>query len=250
MKRTLSISWRKFRHDSLDSTNLEAHRLIANGFAGKGLVVADEQTAGYGRHSRVWESARGKGLWASFILPAPVPAEILAQSSLVLGVAVREAVQEACGLALANKWPNDLLHDGRKCCGLLAEADFGGGTPMLILGAGINVDHSADDFPCELRRTAVSLRSITGTSVDRAALLSSLADAIDAWIGTWQGCGFAPVREAWLAGNCTTGREVVLPAGYTGERGTAIGLGDNGGLLVRTPDGALVTMDSGEILFT
>lgn len=242
--------WNVIRHDVVDSTNLEAHRLVARGgCAGPTAIVSERQTAGYGRHDRVWESAAGKGLWASFVLPAAVPAECLAQASLVLGVAAREAIADACGVELANKWPNDLLHNGRKCCGLLCEAAFDGPVPTLILGTGINVNHRREDFSGAIGSIATSIREVSGREHDREALLAALVASIGHWFARWERRGFAPVREAWLAGSCTMGREVALPSGYGASRGIAVDIDAFGRLVVRTPAGAAVAVDSGEILF-
>ena len=245
--------WSVSFHARLDSTNLEAQRRLAAGEAGKLLILAESQTDGQCRHDRLWESPPGKGLWASFILPVSAPLEILPQSTLVLAVAVREGIEQATGVRLGVKWPNDLLGNGRKCCGLLVETAgepaSGRATP-LILGAGVNCNQTVDDFPPYLREAATSLSLLAGgKTFGRAGLLASVARAIDVWFGRWEREGFSPVREAWLARNCTLGRTVVLPGGYGHALATARDLDLSGALLAEAEDGAPLRLDSGEIRF-
>ena len=247
--------WIVTRRNTLDSTQAEARRRCAAGLSAKTAILADCQTAGRGRGNRAWESAAGKGLWLSLILPVAAPLETLAQSTLVLAAAVREAAERASGVDLRIKWPNDLLHDGRKCCGLLAEADAqanmrapGMPAPVsLILGIGLNVNHLEDDFPESLRQTATSLRIVSGQECSRERILRHVLRSADRWFGLWTKKGFEPVRAAWLAANCTLGKRIVLPCGYGYAQGTARDLAPDGALVVLADDGALVRVDAGEI---
>ena len=246
--------WALEHHAIIDSTNVEAHRRIASDLTVKTVIWADRQTAGCGRHSRVWESAATKGLWASLVLPVSLPLEILPQSTLVLAVAVREAVANCCGIALQIKWPNDLLHEGRKCCGLLVESAFfpqdasvPPDTVPLILGAGLNINHLYHDFPSALRDTATSLRLISDREHSPEAILRTLLASVDHWFGLWASWGFAPVREAWLGGNCTLGKRITLPEGFGHAYGTAHDLAPDGALVALADNGDSVRIDAGEI---
>lgn len=244
-------------HPTLDSTNLEAKRRIAAGHSGKLLIVAESQTNGQCRHDRLWESPPGKGIWASFIVPVSVPLGSLPQSTLVLAVAVREGIREAAQVSLKAKWPNDLLGLRRKCCGLLVETALEAGmgdAPVravpLILGAGINCNHAADDFPPYLHGVATSLAMLAGGKpFSRAAVLLAVARSIDRWFSVWQNQGFSPVRAAWLAHNCTIGETVLLPEGYGHSRATAQDMDPSGALVALTDSGESIRIDSGEILF-
>ncbi|MCC8193286.1 MAG: biotin--[acetyl-CoA-carboxylase] ligase [Deltaproteobacteria bacterium] len=239
-------------HTRLDSTNLQAKRRIEEGRAGKLAVIAESQTNGQCRHDRLWESPTGKGIWASFILPVTVPLETLPQSTLVLAVAVREAVLTASGVSLRIKWPNDLLGNGKKCCGLLVEtaiADHRAPAIPLVLGVGINANQDEADFPPYLRSAATSLALLSGGSVSRAAVLTAVAAGIDRWFARWREQGFAPVREAWLACNGTLGNAIILPDGYGRRHAVAFDLDPSGALLAVTDDGERLRVDSGEIGF-
>lgn len=245
--------WPAIYHPSLDSTNLEAKRRIANGETRKLLIIADSQTNGQCRHDRLWESPPGKGVWASFVQPVAAPFEALPQSTLTLAVAVRQGIENATGISLRVKWPNDLLGDGQKCCGLLAETIPGAkaGRPVpLVLGVGINCNHAVNDFPSHLQGLAASLSILAGGTVfDRATVLVSVARSITRWFGLWEKQGFEPVREAWLAHNCTVGKTLSLPDGYGYTRAVAEDIDATGALMAVAEDGVRLRIDSGEILF-
>jgi BirA family biotin operon repressor/biotin-[acetyl-CoA-carboxylase] ligase len=245
--------WALHRHETLDSTSSEGLRLLARGFPGKTAVLAERQTLGRGCGDKVWESAGPQGLWASLLLTAAVPWERLAPAAMILGLAVREAVELCCGIRLRTKWPNDLMADDwRKCCGLLVEAGVvleDGGAVPLVLGIGLNVNHLEGDFPPGLAGRAVSLRMLSGREYDRMAILAAILGRVDAWFARWAREGFGPARDAWLADNGTLGRDVLLPEGYGAQRGTAVDLGLDGALLVRAETGEIVRIDAGEVAF-
>lgn len=246
--------WNASVYATLDSTNLEARRRLSAGLTGKQVIIADSQTMGQCRHDRLWESKAGCGLWASFVLPVAVPFFALAQSTLVLAVAVREGVRNATGVRLDAKWPNDLLRGGKKCCGMLVES--GEITPhaethSLILGVGVNISHTATDFPDGLRDTATSLSIISGgKTVSRDDLAASIAQSIETWFARWEKEGFAPIRHAWLNGNCTIGNRIILPEGYGYSHATAHDLDKSGALVALADDGTALLIGSGEIRFT
>jgi BirA family biotin operon repressor/biotin-[acetyl-CoA-carboxylase] ligase len=245
--------WDLRRHAALDSTSSEGLRLLARGFPGKTVILAECQTAGRGRGDRIWESAGSQGLWASLLLTVAMPWDRLAPAAMILGIAVREAVGLCCGIRLRTKWPNDLMSgDRRKCCGLLAESgvmpDAAGAMP-LVLGIGLNVNQLEEDFPPGLAGKAVSLRMLSGREYDRMSLLAAILRRVDDWFARWTRDGFGPAREAWLADNDTLGRELFLPEGYGARRGTAFDLAPDGALLVRAETGETLCIDAGEIAF-
>jgi BirA family biotin operon repressor/biotin-[acetyl-CoA-carboxylase] ligase len=248
------ISWNFSFHETLDSTNLEGRRQLAEGRTGKQVIVAETQTLGQCRHDRLWESKPGRGMWASFILPVTVPFSVLAQSTLVLAAAVREGVEKATGVALAAKWPNDLLGGGKKCCGMLVESGEilpDAATHHLILGVGVNIGHTEDDFPGYLRETATSLAILSGGGTfSRDAVTASVARSIETWFARWEKEGFSPIRHAWLYGNCTIGNRIILLDGYGYSHATALDLDESGALVALADDGTTLLIDSGEIRFT
>ena len=145
------------------------------------IAITEEQTEGRGRLGRSWHAPPGTSLLFSIVLIPPVPAERLAELSLVAGHAVAEAIAAKTGLSPTIKHPNDVLIDGRKVAGVLAEAAEG----RVVLGIGINVSQSEDELPPEV--AATSLRLAGASAVDRAALLATVLQRLEARYDFWLG---------------------------------------------------------------
>jgi BirA family biotin operon repressor/biotin-[acetyl-CoA-carboxylase] ligase len=146
------------------------------------LVTAGEQTAGRGRLGRRWLAPAGTSLLCSLQLRPDVPGERLPELTGVAAHAVGEAVAALTGLETELKFPNDVLVDGRKLAGVLAEAREG----RVVLGIGINVNVADEELPLEVDRPATSLLAETGRELDRAELLAEVLDRLerryDAWL--------------------------------------------------------------------
>jgi BirA family transcriptional regulator, biotin operon repressor / biotin---[acetyl-CoA-carboxylase] ligase len=144
------------------------------------LAVAEEQTAGRGRLGRDWHAPARTSVLASVLLHPPVPPARLPELALVAGEAVARAVAETTGLEPTVKFPNDVLVDGKKVAGILAESSEG----RVVLGIGINVNQDASELPPGVNAT--SLRLDTGATVDRAtvlvAVLQHLEQAYERWV--------------------------------------------------------------------
>ncbi len=166
-------------YQSVASTNETARRLAKHGAPGGTLVLADQQTGGRGRLGRAWHSPGGKGLWFSLLLRPQRHENAWGLLPMVLSEILVVTLRELYGHAFAVKWPNDVLFQNRKLCGILCEsATAGDALEMIVAGIGINVNQSADEFPQELRASAVSLREVLGEETDRTALLLALLRAI------------------------------------------------------------------------
>src|SRR5437660_12347301 len=125
--------------DSIDSTNLEAMRQARAG-APEGLsVVAREQSAGRGRLDRTWHSPKDAGLYFSIVLRPKLPMNLWPLLPLMAALAVSDALMKSCGLRADIKWPNDILANDRKLCGILAETIETTNGPAAIIGIGINL---------------------------------------------------------------------------------------------------------------
>lgn len=160
------------RFDSLPSTNTEAARQASLG-AREGLcVVAREQTAGRGRRERAWDSPKDSGLYFSVVLRPRTDAREWPLITLAAAVAARDALEEACALPSDIKWPNDLLAQGRKLCGILAETAESAAGRAVVLGIGINLTNRA--FPPEILAAATSVEEQTGRAPDAEQLLHAL----------------------------------------------------------------------------
>jgi BirA family transcriptional regulator, biotin operon repressor / biotin---[acetyl-CoA-carboxylase] ligase len=228
--------------DVVDSTQSEIQRRAATGAPEGTVVVARHQRAGRGRRGHEWWDAPGESLLCSVLLrpdclPATVP-----QLSLVGGLAVAEALAASTGVSARIRWPNDVLVDGRKVCGILAEAASGADARVhhVILGIGINLRQSV--FPEPLADRATSLRLLTGRDHDAAALLAAVLARLGLRYAGWQDGGFAALRAAWVAHSTLPGQRVRLPDGGVGR---AEDVAPDGVLLARAADGRLVRIVSG-----
>jgi BirA family biotin operon repressor/biotin-[acetyl-CoA-carboxylase] ligase len=213
--------------DRCSSTQDVARELAGEG-AGEGLVVvAEEQERGRGRRGRSWASDRG-GLWLSILLTPGAPA-LLGPLSLALGVAVAKAVRALYGLEARVKWPNDVEVGGRKVAGVLIEAASSPGSLLTVVaGIGVNVNNP---LPEALRGKAASLRELLGRSLPRRPLLAKLLVEVDR-VYTKLEADPQGVLEEWLLYSSTVGRAVRVVTEDGEYCGVAVGLAEDGGLVV------------------
>ncbi|MDH5347950.1 MAG: biotin--[acetyl-CoA-carboxylase] ligase, partial [Nitrospira sp.] len=164
-------------HQDLPSTNREAHTLAQNGATHGTVVLAESQSAGYGRHGRPWFSPPGLNLYCSTIIrgmrfTTPL-AHWLSWIPLISALAAVEAAQQVTAVSLALKWPNDLLLSQRKVGGILCESLFlTPSDPVIVIGIGLNVNVAPDAFPEDLRSIAASLSEISQQAIDRNRLVA------------------------------------------------------------------------------
>jgi BirA family biotin operon repressor/biotin-[acetyl-CoA-carboxylase] ligase len=232
----------------IGSTNTEAMQAAADGASEGSVFVAEEQLAGRGRGVNQWHSARSTGIYASVILrPAMPPSEALV-FSLAAGLAVRAAVMEiAPQLQPDLKWPNDLLLNGKKFCGVLTEMNAEATRVRhLVVGIGINVNQAK--FPAELREIATSLRIETGTEWSRVELCAALLKSLDReYRGLVNDAGARDsiLRRFEQGSSSVRGRSVLIEENG-GLEGITEGLDGRGFLQLRTPQG-LRTVVSGTV---
>ena len=235
-------------YEELASTNLKALELAKQGAAGGTVVVAARQTAGRGRMRRKWESPEGKGLWFSVILRPTIAAEYCAQITLLAAVAAAQALQRLTNKNFSIKWPNDIMLDGKKICGILAEMALAadGSIEYAVVGIGININMSSEDFGALL--TATSLYLATGIEYEHEQVLKAFLDEFDLLYSHWHCCGFALIRQDWLDYSCTLGHKVIVRDNDTEiYSGVAEDMDDYGSLLVRNAAGKIESFDFGEI---
>ena len=230
--------------DVTDSTQSEVQRLAAAGAPEGTVVTARHQRAGRGRRGHDWWDAPGESLLASVLLRPAGPVTAAPQLSLVGGLAVADALVALASVPARIRWPNDLLVDGRKVCGILAEAASGGAgadrVHHVILGIGVNLAQTA--FPEALADRATSLRLVTGRAPEAGAVLAAVLDRLGRHYDTWRAGGFAALRAAWLERSMLPGQPVRLP---DGSDGVGVDVGQDGILMARAGDGRLVHIVSG-----
>ncbi len=221
-------------HPEIASTNDRALEWARAGAPHGALVSADLQLAGRGRRGRAWSSAPGEGLTFSVIVrPGALGlAEGFGALALAVGVGLREALAPHLpGLAL--KWPNDLLHGGKKLAGILCEGRWQAGrAEVLVIGVGVNVRQRA--LQPELEGRATSLALAGAPPLGRAPLLAALLASIEAALGDFARGGFAAIRPRYEPHSALHGREVMVDEpGGTQLRARAEALDDDGALLIR-----------------
>jgi BirA family biotin operon repressor/biotin-[acetyl-CoA-carboxylase] ligase len=216
-----------------DSTNTRARELAEAGAPGGTVVTAAEQTAGRGRQGRSWTAPAGGALLYSAILrPLSTRHSLL---PLAVAVAACEAAERLeSGLECRIKWPNDVWLDGRKLAGILIEARPQDG--WAVVGVGLNLAISPEEFPPELRDSAISLH-LRSAGTERAK------GAMDAALERWVDAAADEVLAAWRARDALRGREV----SWKGGSGVADGVSDTGDLLVVTAGGDRVALGAGEV---
>lgn len=236
--------------EEVDSTNLRAKQLAAEGAADGTVVVADRQTAGRGRLGRSFQSPGGRGIYLTALLRPALPPERLSPVTAMAGVAVCRAVERICGASPGLKWPNDPVLEGKKLCGILTELSLEGETGRvqdLVLGIGINVSQRPEDFTPEVREIATSLAQALGRPVSRPALAAEVIREIDRLYGALA-AGETALYLAEYRRRCVNlGRTVRLLGPGGGETAEALDIDGDFGLVVRTADGGIRTVRSGEV---
>jgi BirA family biotin operon repressor/biotin-[acetyl-CoA-carboxylase] ligase len=230
--------------EQVGSTNAALVAAAADDAPEGTVLVAEHQEAGRGRLDRVWTSPPRAGLTVSLLLRPDVPAARRAWLSLLIGVALAEAVSEAAGVRASLKWPNDLLApDGAKLAGILAETSG----RAVVVGMGLNVATTADELP----DTGTSLALVRGGGVDRADVLLAFLRAVERrylrWVevlGDPVSSGLARDYLTWCS-TVGTAVTVTLPDGSTVD-GVAEAVDWDGRLVVRTGDG-VVELASGDV---
>ena len=255
---------RRFHYQTIESTNNEVMRLVAEHEREPLLVIADEQTAGRGRRGRQWSSPLG-GVWMSIAWPMRRQAQRYDAASLLVALVLRrvlrwiidDSTHRAGPAELMVKWPNDLLLDGRKVAGVLCErtvsADLSRSRSPdsgqhLIIGVGINANFDAVELPSDLRFPATTLRSALGLSVDIDAVADSFADELCLLMADFERHGltaplFDELRSCLAFTDCDV--EVAREAAEA-VRGRQVGLDEHGRLLIEAPQG-VVACSAGEI---
>lgn len=230
-----------------DSTNSAALELGAQAAPHGTVVIAEEQTAGRGRLGRKWYSEKSSGIYASIVLRPPLAPATAPVLTLMAGVAVHSAVRAATGLSGDIRWPNDLLINGKKVCGILteirAEVDR---LHMVVLGIGINVNQSS--MPEELREIATSLALEGGRQYSRLHLLAELLRDIERYYHMLLNEGSSAIVREWSAASTyAEGKRVRVKASRDDYSAVTSGLDASGALKVCRDDGRQELLVAGEI---
>ncbi|MEA4837830.1 MAG: biotin--[acetyl-CoA-carboxylase] ligase [Rhodospirillaceae bacterium] len=226
----------------MTSTNDEAKRLAGEGAAPYTVICAQEQTGGRGRLDRRWISPPGN-LYCSILLDGGPDAARAPQLSFVAALAVAETLTELAPRAhVGLKWPNDILCNGAKICGMLLER----AGSLIVLGVGVNIASA----PAPALYPAICLSRL-GSDAESLDVLAGLCERLEYWVERWRSLGFAPVRDAWVARAIGVGGPIgVRLADGSVMEGIFYGLDEEGGLLLDTRDGFRRRVLAGDVFFT
>ena len=233
--------------DAVDSTNLELIRLAKEGAPHGTLVIADSQMAGKGRMGRKWISPPGSGIWMSLLLRPEISPQSASMLTLVAALAVVEGIRGETGLNPQIKWPNDVVLEGRKICGILTEMSTEAGAIRYVIpGIGINVNMT--EFPPELTETAASLRMVLGRPLKREPLIVRVMEAFEKYYARFlETEDLSGLMEEYNRCSVNLGRQVRVLDGASPYQGEAMGIDSQGSLVVKMADGRLRRVISGEV---
>ncbi len=238
---------RIFFFKSIRSTMDYAKRIAERDEPEGTVVIADYQSHGRGRFGRVWKANPGENILMSIILRPKIPLEKFSIFPFLSAVAVAESIEKNIGVKVTTKWPNDLLINGKKFCGILMEAsitvekgDF------VILGIGINVNQS--EFPRELQDHATSLYLSTGKIYDRAEIVKDILRQFEIeYENLNKDNDFKSVLERWKKRCEMLGKEIKLIQSGKVITGKAVDVDDMGFLLLEDDNSRIVKLSSGDV---
>jgi BirA family biotin operon repressor/biotin-[acetyl-CoA-carboxylase] ligase len=217
----------------VDSTNVYANRLAQKGASEGVVVIADTQTSGKGRLNRVWQSPPHRNLYTSIILRPDIALGDAPRITLAAGISVAEAILEYCSQGVALKWPNDVLINDKKICGILTEMKTYGEKPaFVIVGIGVNINMRVGEFAEDIRNQATSLYEETGRETDRSDFVIRMLGKFEHWYRIFLAGNYEEIRASWLKYSNMIGKQVQVCFRDKIENGKVIGMDEKGALLI------------------
>jgi BirA family biotin operon repressor/biotin-[acetyl-CoA-carboxylase] ligase len=235
-------------YDSIGSTNSKAKELAEKGQEHGTVVISEEQTAGRGRLGRNWVSPKYKGIWMSIILRPNIITENISQITLLGAAAVQKAIMEM-GIKAGIKWPNDIVLNSKKVCGILTEMSGEiDHINYLVMGIGINVNLEEEDIPLELKDMATSLKLESGKYVERKHLLANVLNIFEELYNDFvQSGNIKEVIDICRKNSILLGREIKLINKGKATTAKAIDINDDGELVIENEQGRVEYIVSGEV---
>jgi BirA family biotin operon repressor/biotin-[acetyl-CoA-carboxylase] ligase len=235
-------------HQQTASTNDDAFLLAMQGANEGTAVLADSQHKGRGRYQRRWHSPSGKNIYLSIILrPAMHPQEA-SRIPILAGVAMAETIERFCSAEVSLKWPNDVLLEGKKVCGILSQLKTADGRiHFIVVGIGLNVNMRCGDFPAELSAKATSIAMETGVLLERENVIIILFENLAKWYKKLLTTGFEEIKAAWMERTNMIGKNIKISCLGGGViRGQALGIDDNGSLLLINDAMEIISVSAGD----
>ncbi len=234
--------------ESVETTQKIAHTLANEGTPEGTLVVAEEQLGGKGRLARNWYSPKYSGIWMSLILRPAIPFHQAPQLTLLAAVAVAQAIEGVTDLQPQIKWPNDILINRKKVTGILielqAESDR---IHSVIIGIGMNINQQKSDFPEDLQETATSLLIEGNKKVSRATMIQEVLVRLEVLYEQFLVEGFLPIKKLWENYAISLGQEIKATTVNHTIIGKALGITEEGVLLLEDHSGKVHSIYSADI---
>jgi len=245
---TESLGQTLIYYTSLDSTNSTAREHAEDGAPHGTVIVADRQNQGRGRLRRNWYSPANVNLYFSVILRPLIPPVNGPSFSLLAALTLAKVLQKYFqDKSPRIKWPNDVLINGKKVAGILADINAQQDCiDSLILGMGVNVNIPLEDFPEEVRSTATSLKAELGYDVNRPKLLADIINQMETVYTLWLDKGLNPFIEEWQQSSFLMGKHITVSNVREKTSGTVQGLTDTGELLILRDDGKTEAVTAGD----
>ena len=232
---------------STGSTNQDAMRLLEDGAKEGVLVVAGAQDFGKGRRGRVWQSPPDVNVYMTLGLCPDYAPDLAPMTTLIMAMAVVRAIEDCCKLQCQIKWPNDVVINGKKICGILTEMSLTAEkAPHVVIGVGINVNET--DFPEEIQQTATSLYLERGDKVSRSVMIAKTMEYFEIYYEKFfQTKDMSLLKQEYVEKLVNAGA-VVRVLDPQGEfEGVAKGIDNRGQLLVQTENGSIEAVYAGEV---
>jgi len=230
-------------YEVTDSTNNQAKILVQQGAPHGTVLIADQQTCGRGRLGRSFQSLGGMGVYMSVILRLQVPVDQLMHLTCAAAVAACNALEKAAGFRPGIKWTNDLVYGGRKLAGILTELVIEKEETAVIVGIGINCTQKTADFSPDIQDFAGSLTMVSGETIDRAKIAAALIQAFS----EMNILDKQNILDTYRRDCITVGKQISLVKAEEVRHGYALGVDDNGALIVEFSDGHRETVNAGEV---
>ena len=243
--KTKSIGQEICYFKSIDSTNFYAKKLVKDNVKEGYAVVADIQTKGRGRKDRLWSSNSG-GLWFSIVLYPNIPPQSAMFITMIFSISIVQAIEDVTGLKPVIKWPNDLLINNKKICGVLTEIDAEmDKVNYAIVGVGLNVNNRLEK---DLEKSALTLSKKLGKDVSRVDLFRRILEKLDQNYSKLKSGEYAYIRDLWSSYANIIGKKILVTSGNDTVKGFVSKVDETGGLIVNTSEGD-VRILSGDVQF-
>lgn len=243
---TKSFGRTVFHFETIDSTNTFAKSLSKEDAPHGSVIIAEEQTAGRGRLQRNWISPKGKNLLFSIVLYPDFSFEKISLLPFAGALAVTDAIETVTGLSSTCKWPNDVLVNRMKVCGMLLESSSGTSiSDRVILGIGVNVNQ--EEFSDDLKFKATSLKIESGVDVDRVVLLHKVLEELENRYEQLAHFPSSQLLSDWKMKALLFGKKITVLESEFSFAATAIDVAEDGSLIIQTEDGQKRNVFAGDV---